>query len=83
MEGNMTKQEQLRFVEELTANVLADLKKNVGRIPDHWDGHELRRWIADRFELSAAMSFGGPNRSAREKRRLREYRNTVLVENLL
>lgn len=73
-----TKREQRRFVKELRArieNTLLDHIKN-GRIPENWDGIELRELIADTADRSRAGhdTFG--------RQRLKDYRNTVIVNNL-
>jgi len=70
----MTKPEQRRFVRELVANVRADLVKNVKNVPDNWDGHELRQWIADRFQESSWMIKAPENRG-----RYRAYKHDVRV----
>jgi len=70
----VTKAEQRRFVRELVANVEEDLLRNVKNVPDNWDGHELRQWIADEFQKSSWMMKEKHNR-----RRYRDYRNDVLV----
>jgi hypothetical protein len=43
---NMTKEEQVRFVEELTDNLKAHMLDTInhGHVPQDWDGHELRHW---------------------------------------
>jgi hypothetical protein len=66
----MTKLEQRRFIRELIATVRADLLRQSVLIPDNWDGHELRQWIADRFQEASW--------TLRENRsRYREYRRVV------
>ena len=68
----MTREQQKQFVVELTENVTKDMLKVIAYVPEEWDGHELRQWIADRF---AQCSFT----LKENKRRYREYKNTVLV----
>lgn len=71
----MTKRERAHFVRELCGNVTKDILAKVGSMPDDWNGIELRQYIADKFRdcvISGMM----------DRRRLREYRNAVLVENL-
>lgn len=71
----MNKDEQRAFVTELINNVKEDLLSNVKRVPEDWDGHELRQWIADRFQ---AASY-----TLKEQRsRYRAYKNAVRVHNL-
>jgi hypothetical protein len=73
----MTAREQKRFVRDLISNVQADLLANVERVPAVWDGIELRRWIADKFQESAYSHV-----LKSDRRRLREYKNDVLTRNL-
>ena len=51
----MTLEERRRFTVDLIGNVQADILAKLDQMPDEWDGHELRRYIAERFE---AASFG-------------------------
>ncbi len=74
----MTLTEKVTFIEELTDSVRRDLIRNIEKVPESWDGHELRRWIADRFERSANMGTVMRPRS----RRRRDYDNEVIVRNL-
>lgn len=71
----MTRKEQERFVKELIANVQADLVSRVADVPEEWDGHELRQWIADRFQLASFTL-------KENKRRWRDYRNAVATMNI-
>lgn len=77
----MTRIEQVNFVLALCQAVRKDVVAQIddGKIPEGWDGHELRRLLADRFEDSAQMS--RPMRDKRGKR-YREYANTKLLNNL-
>lgn len=68
----MNKTQQRRFVRELIANVRKDLLRQLPLVPDTWDGHELRQWIADRFQESSWSL-------KEDRRRYRDYRNTVLT----
>lgn len=72
---NMTRADQFTFVNELVNRVQSELLLNIERIPEEWDGHELRQWIADKFQESAYTL-------QRDKPRYRAYRNEVLVRNL-
>jgi hypothetical protein len=47
----MTKGEKIAFVRQLTRNIQQDVCRKIedGRIPETWDGHELRQYLADRF----------------------------------
>lgn len=72
----MTHREQKRFIRELVKNVQKSLLENVSKHPVSWDGHELRRLIAERFKQA---DFG----TGLEGARGRAYRNDVIVNNLL
>lgn len=80
----MTKAEKRKFLRELTSNVLKDVLAKVDQMPDEWDGIELRRYLADRFEAASiklpGSKFGGERKAMRS--RYRAYRNEVLVRNL-
>ncbi len=75
----MTLTQKKRFVKELIENIHSELKEKMPRVPEEWDGHELRVWIADRFEEAAKMSC---IREDKRGSRRREYKNDVLVMNL-
>ena len=70
----MTKREKKRFVRDLTESVVQHFDNNVDKMPDEWDGHELRQWLADQFILNVMI-----NRVMKGKR-LREYRNVCATE---
>lgn len=68
-----------KFVRELVQNVQADILAKVDQMPDDWDGHELRRYVADKFNESASWPTHGKTPYARRRS---SYRNTVAVFNL-
>jgi len=71
----MTHEEQARFVEDLVGAVAASLIDDIasGKVPEAWDGKELRQLLADRFSRQV---YSLPLRQRRE------YNNTVLVNDL-
>lgn len=71
----MTRQQQYKFVRELIGNVQATVLAKLAHIPEEWDGHELRQYIAEAFELQAQTI------DPRSKR-MRDYKNAVLIHNL-
>jgi len=73
----MTKQEQINFIQELCNNGVASLVGLVeeGKIPENWDGIELRWLIAEKFSNCATKK---NNSNKRE----RDYNNVVIVNNL-
>ena len=75
----MTLNQKKDFVRELFHSVQSDIEMKLPRVPEEWDGHELRVWIAQYFERAARMScIAGDKRGYRRKR----YDNAVIVENL-
>jgi hypothetical protein len=70
----MTRAEQETFVRELSESVINSICDKIGDgIPAEWDGHELRRYIADKFEAETTNL---------TNKRNRDYKNAVLVNNL-
>jgi hypothetical protein len=61
------------FVRDLIGSVQASILAEVDNMPEDWDGHELRQYIADWFEDQTTKMT-----PARHK----AYRNEVLVRNL-
>lgn len=71
----MDRNDKRRFIEDLTANIKEEIINRIPRMPEEWDGIELRRYIAEKFnELG---NFGEMSRS-----RAKNYKNEVLVRNL-
>lgn len=78
----MTPFQKRAFIDELINNVHSAIVDKIDAMPDEWDGHELRRYVADKFEENAiTVGRKGPYGKA-YARRFREYRNTVIVRNL-
>ena len=71
----MTKKEQRKIIKDLIKNCKDDLLKNVSNIPCYWDGVELRWWISNKFQKQEAPQKNYP-------KRLKEYKNLILVKNL-
>lgn len=76
----MNKEEQIEFVIQLTDNVKNEIlqKINKNKIPENWDGIELRWLIADKF---SDVVFGGFEKK-NQRRRAKEFNNYVLINNL-
>jgi hypothetical protein len=77
----MTKTQQTKFVRDLSKTVADSIITQIktGKIPDSWDGHELRVLLEEKHGESAGMS--AIRLEGRSKRAM-AYRNTVLVNNL-
>ncbi len=73
----MTRNEQVRFVKELTQSVTNEIVGDIlnAKIPECWDGIELRQFLADRY---AKAVFKGTLVGQRK----RDYKNYVLIHNL-
>ena len=74
----MTPIQKRAFIDELVNNVHSAIVDKIDAMPDDWDGHELRRYIADKFDDSA-MTIG---RDKSYARRFKAYKNEVLIRNL-
>lgn len=70
----MTKDEQRQYLESCLESQRKYLMDRLDRVPENWDGIELRNWFAD-----AAVS---GYRSKMDRQRQREYKNDVIVNNL-
>ena len=75
----MNQGEKIAFIQNLPSSIAMELIKKVrdGRIPEDWDGHELRELLAEKFDRERGDILRN-KRSARYK----AYRNTVLTNNL-
>lgn len=74
----MNANEKKEFISSLLNAVKEKLVKNIDKYPESWDGLELRWLIMDHVNESVVFGSGLDKKS----RRYKEYRNTVLVENL-
>ena len=74
----MTKQDKKKFVRDLMKSLTLDIINKVEAMPDEWDGHELRMYIAERVDNEANYL----RRDKGMRKRLREYRHAVIVHNL-
>jgi hypothetical protein len=71
----MTKAEKKRFIRELCGNVAKEAQEKVSRMPESWDGIELRQYLADKFADAVMKGTMSPTRR-------RAYNNEVIVSNL-
>jgi hypothetical protein len=75
----MNRLDQATLVASLMDSIKTTITQKImeGEVPIEWDGIELRRYVADKVtELS------GCDHIARDKARLRAYKNELLVRNL-
>ncbi len=71
----LTKEEKIKFIEDILDIMRESLLKKVDKMPEEWDGYELRRLIADYAEEKIAYF-------EMNKPRLRAYDNTRIVRNI-
>jgi hypothetical protein len=66
-----------QFVRELARGIVEGIVDDINhyKIPENWDGVELRCLLAERFNRSTYSGIGGKKRKA-------EYNNIILVNNL-
>lgn len=71
----MSPNEQKNFITSLTDAIVIEIfgKINEGKIPEEWNGFELRELLADKFDNERANM---------TRTHHREYKNTVLVNNI-
>jgi hypothetical protein len=71
----MTKTEKRKFIKDCLKGLEKTLLDRLSHVPEGWDGHELRHWIADRAKSELAYV-------PLNKIRKADYENDVIVENL-
>ena len=70
----MNKQEKKRFIKNLTGSIRDELISKIDKIPENWDGYELRQLLADSFKQEAYLKMTG--------KRKKDYTNNVIINNL-
>lgn len=71
----LTKEEKIKFIEDILDTMRGSLLKKVDKMPEEWDGFELRRLIADYAEEQIVFV-------RMNKARLRAYENNRIVRNI-
>lgn len=83
----MTKTDKKRFIRIVCNVARDDLLKKVDRFPESWDGIELRQLIIDTFHAQGGIVRGyyvnDRARMLADRKRLKAYKNEVLVRNLV
>jgi len=72
----MDKRAKKQFVKELTDSIVRDIIDYIDfdKIPEAWDGVELRELLKDKFDNARVCSF--------TSKRKKEYNNIVIINNL-
>lgn len=65
------------FIYQYMAGMRKALLDAIPKMPDEWDGHELRWLTADKCIWEAEPRFNKKNK------RVREYKNEVIVKNII
>lgn len=71
----MTRYEQCDFVLTLIRNVKEEILKDIDKIPEEWDGIELRWLIANKFSGVVISKTGSRSRK-------RAFNNECIIKNL-
>ncbi len=68
---------QVTFAESLIESIRREVTRNIlqGKIPEAWDGIELRQYLADKFTDSTFPDL-------LKGKRKRNYKNTLIVSNI-
>lgn len=72
----MTRKEQKQFVTDLTRGIRKTLLERLPRVPEEWDGIELRQWISDVTKNQAVTA--GHLAGSRQ----RAYNETIIRKDL-
>lgn len=69
----MTPADKKVFIHDLCSSIKHSILEKVDRMPEDWNGIELRQLLADRFADATAPM---------QRKRMKEYKNTVRILNL-
>lgn len=78
----MNKQEQTKLIESFINSMKKDLLDKVEKLPENWDGWEIKHWIAEKFDGEDLLSRNKKQLSHVKKWQRRECENDILVNNL-
>lgn len=70
----MNKKEQRQFIINICDNLKTNMLEKVDKIPENWDGYELRQYFVDKAEEF--------NWFAMDSKRKKSYENDVIINNL-
>ncbi len=71
----MTKAKKRQLIREVTKSLKEGLLAEVDRIPDNWDGREIRHLVADYAKVNIA-------RGLLTGERKKDYENECIIKNL-
>jgi hypothetical protein len=75
----VTKAEQIEFITNLAQSFVEDFKWVSPKVPDNWDGNELRAWFSDTVSDRTRHNVIKENpRSARTK----QYKTDIVMKDL-
>lgn len=72
----MEKNEQERIINELFEGLKESMLQRLPRVPENWDGFELRQWVSDYVNDNV-------NYRPITGKRLKEYKNDCIIHNLI
>ncbi len=72
----MNEEEKKVFIEDLITNVKKEIIKNVSKMPDNWNGTELRWYIKDHFKDVIS------GKHDRRSKQYRDYFNSYIMNGL-
>jgi len=72
----MNKKDKVRFIKDLCNSVKNELISKIDKIPENWDGYELRELIAQKFRSESYLM------NDKRSKRYRDFENDVIVQNL-
>jgi len=72
--GKMLKSEKKELIENMFDGMKEKMLSNLDKYPQKWDGHELRQLALDNSKGLVWQKMTGS--------RMKEYKNTIMVENL-
>jgi hypothetical protein len=73
----LTRQEKEQFIKDLMGDVQKSMLEKLDRVPEEWDGFELREWIANAFDWERM------NRYPNINKRIKAFLHEVTVRNLI
>lgn len=71
----MNKNEKINFIESILENTKKDILDQIDKIPEEWDGRQLRQYITDYANDNILWI-------KLDQKQKREYKNDVIINNL-